>query len=103
VPFFYDIKVPDLDEGRGGKYTFVKWLLSGKSDVAANTAFAIVKNGETRYLLRNSGPGFFTPWKVEEGEEISAGQAIGRITTDGELIPYGRPYVTFSELPPVQS
>jgi len=100
MPFYYDLKVPELPAG--SKYTFVRWVLSGKSDIEANTALAIVRCGETQYVLRNAGPGFFTSWKVQGGEEIAPGKAIGRITTDGELIPYARPYVTFSELPPDQ-
>jgi hypothetical protein len=97
MPFYYDVKVPELPAT--SKYTFVKWALSGKSNIEANTALAIVRSGEAYYVLRNAGPGFFTPWNVRSGEEITPGQAIGRMTTDGELIPYGRPYVTFSELP----
>jgi len=96
MPFYYDVKVPELPGS--SKYTFVKWVISGKSYIEEDTAFAIVRSGETQYELRNAGPGFFAPWKVQGGEEVSLGQAIGRITTDGELIPYGRPYVTFSEL-----
>jgi hypothetical protein len=97
MPFYYDVKVPELPVG--GKYKFVKWVLSGKSNIEANTELAIVSSGETQYVLRNAGPGFFTPWNVQVAEEVSPGQVIGRIVTDGELIPYGRPYVTFSELP----
>ena len=97
MPFYYDVKVPKLPTD--GKCTFVRWVLSGKSNIQANTELAIVHAGEAQYVLRNAGPGFFTPWTVQSGEEISPGQAIGRITTDGELIPYGRPYVTWSKVP----
>jgi hypothetical protein len=100
VPFYYDVKVPDLgNEKSVGKYTFVRWLLNEKGNIEAGTAFAIVSDGSKTFILRNAGPGFFTPWNVHEGDEVSAGQPIARITTDGDLIPYGRPYVTFSELP----
>jgi hypothetical protein len=104
MAFYYDVKVPDLGSGEPTKkYVFVKWLLSQKTNIEAGTPFAIVSNGEMRYLLRNAGPGFFTPWSLRGGEEISAGQTIGRIATDGELIPYGRPYVTFEPATQEQS
>jgi nicotinate-nucleotide pyrophosphorylase len=100
MPFYYDIKVPDLKpEKTTSKYLLVKWLLPLKADIATGTALAIVSDGEARYLLRNAGPGFFSQWHVQEGDEISPGQTIGRITTDGELIPYGRPYVTLEPAP----
>lgn len=96
MPFHYDIKVPDLAPGtRTEKYRLMKWLLPEKTNVDAGTALAIVSSGDVRYVLRNAGPGFFSQWDLEEGSEITPGQTIGRITTDGELIPYGRPYVTF--------
>jgi hypothetical protein len=104
MAFYYDVKVPDFGSGgQSKKYVFVKWLLSEKTNIEAGTAFAIASDGETRYLLRNAGPGFLTPCNVRGGEEVSPGQAIGRIATDGELIPYGRPYVTFEPAPPEQS
>jgi len=62
----------------------------------------MVRDGATRYILRNAGPGFFTPWNIRDGEEVSPGQAIGRIVTDGDLIPYGRHYVTFEAVPAEQ-
>lgn len=96
MPFYYDIKVPDLGPAKPTrKYWFVKWLLPEKSNIEAGTALAIVSDGETKYVLWNAGPGFFSPWDVQEGQEISPGQTIGRMTADGDLIPYGRPYVTF--------
>jgi hypothetical protein len=96
MPFHYDIKVPDLAPDKPMiKYLFVKWLLPQKSNIDAGTAVAIVGSGDALYVLRRAGPGFFSRWYVKEGHEVSPGQTIGRITTDGELIPYGRAYVTF--------
>lgn len=95
MPFYYDVKIPELAAGdRSTKLVFAKWIVAEKKMVEAGTALAIVRSGETEYLLRNAGPGLFTPWKVREGDEVAEGQAFGRITTDGELIPYGSPYVT---------
>jgi hypothetical protein len=99
VPFYYYVEIPNLGtENSIGKYTFVRWLLKEKANIEAGTAFAIVSDGSKRFVLRNAGPGFFTPWKILEGAEVSPGQAIARITTDGDLIPYGRPYVMFEEM-----
>ena len=70
-----------------------------KSNIDSGTALAIVSSADTRYILRNAGPGFFSRWDIQEGSEVSPGQTIGRITADGELIPYGRPYVTFDLAP----
>ncbi|MFZ0733994.1 MAG: hypothetical protein WAM79_16860 [Candidatus Sulfotelmatobacter sp.] len=78
---------------------FSRWLLAQKSYIKAGTALAIIQTGEVCHLLRNAGEGFFTPWKIRAGDEIASGPAIGRITTDGDLIPYGRPYVTFETVP----
>ena len=74
--------------------------MAEKSYIKPGTALAIVSSGHSRYLLRNVGEGLFTPWKLREGDRITADQAIGRITTDGELIPYGRPYFTLEDVPP---
>jgi hypothetical protein len=44
MPFYNEIKVPELLAG--SKYTFVKWVLSGRLVIEANTALAIVRSGE---------------------------------------------------------
>jgi len=95
MPFYYDVKIPAAGGIENGQsLVFVKWLTTEKSYVKPGAALAILESGHARYLLRNAGEGFFTPWSVREGEELTAGQAIGRITADGDLIPYGRAYFT---------
>jgi hypothetical protein len=101
MPFYYDIKVPDLgSQVANDKYIFVKWLVLDKSDLEEGSGFALLSDGKSQYLLRTAGPGFFSQWEIHEGEKIALGQTIGRITTDGELIPYGRPYVSFNRMVP---
>lgn len=103
MPFYYDVNVPNIQEtGDSQGFVFVKFLTSTKAYVKPGTPLAILRRGETRYLLRNAGEGLFTQWKIGFEQEISARQAIGRITTDGELIPYGRPYFTIEVAPPDQ-
>jgi len=96
VPFYYDLRIPEFGPSdRRENLVFEKWIIAEKKMIEAGTALAVVRRCETAYLLRNAGPGLFTPWNVHEGEGVAEEQPFGRITTDGELIPYGRPYVTF--------
>jgi hypothetical protein len=101
MPFHYDIKIPAIESNETGqRFVFVKWLTAEKSYIKPGTALALVGSGPAHYKLLNAGEGLFIPWKVNEGDEILADQAIGRITTDGDLVPYGRPYFTLEPISP---
>ena len=100
MPFWYDIKVPEIASARAaGSCKFVKWLAPDKSEVKAGANLAILSDGEVQYLLRIVGPGFLSHWDIKANDDLHVGQTIGRMTTDGELIPYGRPYVELARLP----
>jgi len=61
--------------------------------VQAGTTFALAYDANGPCKLRLCGPGFLsTKPKLQHGDPIAAGTIVAYFATDGEDIPYGRPY-----------
>jgi len=89
MPFYYDLKSPDLGPG----CILEKQLIQKRTFIEPNTAVALVTIGEKKVILRAVGRGLLAAWHVKAGEPVSMGQTFARMNADGEDIPYGRPYV----------
>jgi hypothetical protein len=89
MPFFYDLKFPELEAG----FVLTQQLVREGTFIQANTEIALLRFTDRNVILRNAGRGVLSAWHVQEGAPVQAGQAFARMNADGEDIPYGRPYL----------
>jgi multidrug efflux pump subunit AcrA (membrane-fusion protein) len=89
MPFFYDLKFPELEAG----FVLAEKLVREHTFIQANTKIAVLRFADRNVTLRNAGPGVLSTWHVPEGTPVKAGQAFARMDADGDDIPYGRPYL----------
>jgi hypothetical protein len=89
MPFYYDLKFPELDEG----FVLAEQLVRERTFIPANTEIALLRFANRKVILRNAGRGVLSVWHVQEGAPVQGGQVFARMDADGEDIPYGRPYL----------
>jgi hypothetical protein len=95
MPFHYELQFPELV----GDYVLGRQLIPERTYIQANTAIAILHSQERTLVLRNTGRGVLSNWKVKEGQGATSCQPFARMDADGEDIPHGRPYLVVEPSP----
>ena len=96
MPFFYDLKLPELEAG----FVLTEQLVGERTLIQANTQIALLRSADRKVILLNAGRGVLSAWYAQPGASVQAGQPLARMDADGEDIPYGKPYVILEPLTP---
>jgi pyruvate/2-oxoglutarate dehydrogenase complex dihydrolipoamide acyltransferase (E2) component len=92
MPFWYQVPIPALDDPQPVNVRLVEWLVGVGDEVHRGTKMAVIEAPTGRYVVIANGDGVFREQHFPAGAEIESTTPIGVIATDGENIPYGRPY-----------
>jgi pyruvate/2-oxoglutarate dehydrogenase complex dihydrolipoamide acyltransferase (E2) component len=92
MPFWYHVPIPTLPEPDPRLVRLVKWLVEDGAEVHPGTRLAIIEASTGSFVVLTNGAGFLREKLLPTGAELPPGTPIATINTDGEKIPYGRPY-----------
>jgi pyruvate/2-oxoglutarate dehydrogenase complex dihydrolipoamide acyltransferase (E2) component len=92
----YDLPLPN-DTRLNGPCRIVKWHVKEWSKLNRGSIIATVQYGKTQYHVLANGPGFIYSLVVAKGAIAMPKDCIAKIASEGEDVPYGKPYSLLEE------
>ena len=92
MPFWYQLPIPTLGEPQPATVRITEWLIGVGDEVHRGTRIAVIEAPIGRYVVLANGDGVLRERHFPAGAEIGLAPPIAVIATDGESLPYGRPY-----------
>ena len=97
--FIYDLPLPD-DARLSGVCRIIKWRVGEWAKIDRSTPLVTVESGQAHYRVLANGPGYIHTLVAVEGAEVRPKECIAKIASEGEDIPYGRPYSLLEDVEP---